>query len=1368
MVCSRPSCYRVALLLAWALLWAWSAASRDASPHRCLHSRSPALQGRAASAARLAVEYHPTHSRGVVEPEEVASRRGNTTSGSNSALRASSYAAVVQRQRAEQPNQHRAPFTPFALTGPPLRVHFDVSHLFNGSHYCTTVLQRRFDKLGDTALCAEEDVLSRWKRRFVVHRLLPLLGNAVQQWLSLRADKSGGADLEAAAASRASARRTSRIFVPQGVCGEHVAVPPAHTRDGVRETDFVVYVMAAPLHDATTVKSKTAAASSSSRTVAWATYCAVDGRTDRPVVAIMNIVPSSLNLRDEFDVGQATQGSGHDHSAPVLRRALSKLVPHFGSETPGTRGVGVHLRDRAFAAAQAMDAYYTSWTVQHYRAVLHELLHALGFAPPQLLRHAMTVRATLSAKNGLSTFSGLREGTIVVGTPAVRSAAQRWLNCSDARVVPGAALERSGGDGTAGAHWERAQFRDDLMASVLSPAAALSEMTLAFLDSLPYYHANRDFAELPWWGHNAGCSFGAGDCRPLPRFSQFQARQARGSDADRTRARYWCEAAPPTSPRRLQCTADRRAIGFCFATREIRATTPTSQTPVIESRGLSLLMEGCPVVEAYANMVCDSSDGGSGGGGNYGLAALGDGTPTDAAYRTTVLEGGRGFYFGAFSRCFATSDLHRVAEARRAAFAVAATSASYANASGAAEAGAASTGVLSSARCLQTRCAASGRSVEVRVGDAWLACPQDGRARVMAVPATWGYTGYVGCEEASMYCAGAPELVARAPSTPPPLREVATATEADADDGELPFFRVTAAFFVAFDALRAVNPLSAVDTDSAIGGGVDPIDLGFLFRSVLIKSDTALVVALHGDLARRRAQLRLSPLGAVMGQRRVGATRLVGAAIAVLAEEPSVNTTSPSRFSQHWDALISAEMDVVAHTADEAAAATNAWLTETGDGVGAAPRYGFPAVEDWLSRLACAAAVDGAAGAAAAAAARKSGAKSRGDGPSCRAASLFSLDDHVVAFVEEDAGGTWRDSRVVPPVCAAWRTGELVEPGSSSTWRVTANGVPYLSVAGPLDGVEVPDDEVPLREAALVQVRLQHRPFSARSSAATPVRQPTRTLSAAGGTSLSAPCAMPERDFTGWVSEAGLLLSLQHDLGALLGISPKWLRLRAIREAAESESASARPETETGTVDVLVAASLPVFDESAGARLSAVTRGLDARYSPGAAAASAAVTFAQVAAHTREVWVRLLASHSRDSPHAELALPSVNSRLGELQTVLCRTPRASDAATTAQHATGFVGDAPCSSDTIVLSTVVGVHAPEPGAVPAPFTEADIALSAGWNERVPPPPWSHRRLFAVAGVPVTTGAVVMSGVAVLLLLAVFSCAPDALVRRWGAR
>ncbi|KPI90271.1 putative major surface protease GP63 [Leptomonas seymouri] len=1293
------------------------ASDAPASYHRCIHGHSHAFQTITKTAARLNVEYIQSDTS-----------RADVTKPFSLPDAADSFLPVkplrsVSALSAELPTGASGHDGPAAASQPrryesypPFRIHFDVSHLFSARHFCTSVGSQRSNKLGGNVTCGQDDLFSSWKRDFLLHRLIPRLGSSVEEWLSLK-DVRAEERKESAGTPRYSAEnRTSRVIVPQGICGSAVVIPESHSIKGVYNTDFVVYVLAAPLQDTVTTASARGSASSSSRTIAWASYCALDRRTERPLVAVMNFVPSSLVMRETLSV------SAEAASASFWQRAVKRPLSFFSPVRAAHAGATERqLRKAVYDANEAMISYYSQWTAQHHRSLLHELLHALGFSPSQLQRYALRVAT------GRDSAATATNASMFIVSPKVIAAVRSWMNCSHAKRLPGAALEQSGLQGTVGAHWERLQFHDDLMAGVVSPNAALSGMTIAFFDSLPYYHANRLFAEHSIWGYRAGCSFAEGLCKPLRRFAAFREANANRSlsgfsqptdGASLTRAKYWCEATTSSSAGHTQCTADRRAIGFCFAERgslsrgnskggQWRSSSMTSA----ESRGLSLLMEGCPIVEPYSNRVCDSStDFEFAFGDTPGTDSTGD----NAHHQRRVLVEDQGYYFGPYSRCFASSDIRRLDRFAQRSLGKLMPQTLNATAGDGAPLSLPLSSLyqtpvphtLVTTRCFRTRCVNDGTAVEVRVGTEWIACPVDGSPGVVAVSPASGYAGWVGCEAAALYCADATQLQqpARLVSTPP-------LAIGKANSVVLPFYRVTVTCSISLNAVESLHPLARV------------ADAAGAFRMALVDSDRAFQAALQKDLARHRAKRSLAPLGAAMEQRAVGATRLTSATFAMLADvegDPGRRDQSNGgSFPLQWEALVSADLEVVARDSDEALTITRSWIATTSPTANASrpiaddallSEVALMSTAEWLSRASC----------AALAFRRCENANS-----SC----LLGIDERgtpstspSVLVAETTAVGLAASEQAACPV------GNPTRP-FPVTWNASArNHAASLSVVGPLDVSEQNGGAADFLEVAFIRLRLRFNSADA-----------TSVFSFASTAKVGRVVAHTAEE---WVSRPTTLLALTKDLSSLLGLSSQMVRVAFISHSAKTpeltKEKAKTPHSETAfdashffsqnTIDVGLGVSLPVLGEvpawgRTGSGVSAAGTG-----------SSTSLTWAAFTERVRAAW--------------QLLLTELVDRATAEGSSLCLLRHAS-ALLTEQQRYWVADEADGANLTfrvkcpVALNAVVGVRAPRAGA------SAEDLL--GGSGKAKAKPWWGRRVTKMGGFTVTVAAVLGSVLVAALLL-----------------
>ena len=1331
-----------------------ASADTSAAYHRCIHGHSRALQNTTRDAAKLEVEYVTLTTSNCHSNDDEAR---SVPVLADTSPRSVSELSVEERHRS---SPHYIPSAaasapPFRVstTSSPIRIHFDVSHLFNSNHFCTFAGDLRDDKLGGSVTCGPDDVFSVWKRDFVLHRLLPLLSSSVEQWLSVREanEKERESTATITTTTTAPVARATRVIVPQDICGPHVIIPVLHSTKGVYNTDFIVYVLAAPLHDAVTTTNAHASAPTSSRTIAWATYCAVDRRTERPLVAVMDFVPSALVIEESVATTVAAANTGDDGSSSAsllwrrtVGRALRPLRSLFRRERVGS--AEQQLRNAVYDANEAMTSYYAQWTAQHYRSLLHELLHALGFTPTQLRRYTMSRASPFAAVAE----SGTANAVSFITASTVRAAVQRWMNCTSTKALPGAALERSGPDGTVGAHWERLQFRDDLMAGVLLPSAALSNMTIAFFDALPYYRADQRYAEHPMWGYQAGCGFAVGACTPLRRFAAFagaNASSALAADADAvTRAKYWCEATASSSAGHAQCTSDRRAIGLCFAQRghvsrraAIRGLNGDDggrqplAAPATESRGLSLLMEGCPVVEPYANRLCDSAtvvepsvDGASPRRAGWSVAAGGgdvsrlSSTPAaDAHYQRRVLVEDQGYYFGPYSRCFASSDVRRLdRSAQRALKKQPPLFPTNRTTDGDAVNQTPTSHTLVSARCLQTRCVRGGAAVKVRVGAEWIACPADGTAGIVSVPPASGYMGWIGCEPAVLYCADAAQL-----QRPAQLVRVTPPTISEASPSVLPFYRVTAIFSLSLNVVASSSPLvQRSATASSAEPAVNGAEAAAAFRMAIVDSDRAFQAALQRDLTRHRARRGRTPFGAVMGQRFAGATRLAGATLAVflsgrahaawVAASP-VNDTTP--FPLYWKAVVVADLEVVARGAEEALASTRAWFPVAIPNGGSTADVAFPSIAEWLSRVSCAASA-------------LCGNKSSTTNDAFGEADTFFPATSSLLPVDSSAAEL---ATSVPAMC---HTRNPVQP-LPITWDASARDeTASFAVVGPLDVSELNRGSTDLREVAVLHLRLR---LGGQSKDRTGRATPASPVSVSGNVALNV--------VEGWVSQTAALLALTKDVGALLGLSAQLVRVASIRHMATREqvvnaddtnatltggatdapfSSAAASASALRSVDIGFVVSFPAADE--------VPRWFTPHADNGAGVSNAATsqTWAEFTEAVRADWQRQLVEVVERTAAGTVlcALRHASSLFFEQQ--LHQQGRPVGANSTVQSSSRLFGACP-----VALDAVVSVRAPQPGA-----SLEDLFLDSAPRTTAP---WWRRRVIHAGGFTVTAAAVLGS-------------------------
>ncbi|KAK6757598.1 hypothetical protein RB195_015425 [Necator americanus] len=200
------------------------------------------------------------------------------------------------------------------------------------------------------------------------------------------------------------------------------------------------------------------------RTMAFASHCAYDEYSRRPVAGFVNICPLAFN----------------------------------------------HMKAKDLSKWEAV--------------IKHELIHALVFSRvlfstfQGILRYTERVGHMVLVSGVTERFRRLDWETatgivshdvFMVVTPKVREEARKYFNCPD---LEGAELEDQGGAGTAGVHWEKRVLENEAMSGVTTQVYALSRITLALFEDSGWYEVNYDKAEPMSFGRGLGCGFAKQSC----------------------------------------------------------------------------------------------------------------------------------------------------------------------------------------------------------------------------------------------------------------------------------------------------------------------------------------------------------------------------------------------------------------------------------------------------------------------------------------------------------------------------------------------------------------------------------------------------------------------------------------------------------------------------------------------------------------------------------------------------------------------------------------------------------------------------------------------------------------------------------------
>ena len=149
------------------------------------------------------------------------------------------------------------------------------------------------------------------------------------------------------------------------------------------------------------------------------------------------------------------------------------------------------------------DVDYSKEKSQEYfqAIVLHEFTHILGFS----IQSFETFYHNVETRQ--DDFGIMR--TYIISSRVV-AVAQKYFNCPE---LTGVELEESGGEGTAGSHWEaRILLGEYMNGYAYTEEMVVSEFTLALLEDTGYYKANYYTGGLMRYGKNKGCDFVKGKC----------------------------------------------------------------------------------------------------------------------------------------------------------------------------------------------------------------------------------------------------------------------------------------------------------------------------------------------------------------------------------------------------------------------------------------------------------------------------------------------------------------------------------------------------------------------------------------------------------------------------------------------------------------------------------------------------------------------------------------------------------------------------------------------------------------------------------------------------------------------------------------
>lgn len=174
--------------------------------------------------------------------------------------------------------------------------------------------------------------------------------------------------------------------------------------------------------------------------------------------------------------------------------------PQFGRPVSG-----VYFLNFASMKGTTMYEYF------YFTTYTHEFMHIIFFSAKLFKDYrdpsnpSASVPTTYYEKitvNGKDQYTKLKYPNLV-------EFAKKYYRCDTLTYVP---LEDGGGDGTAGSHWEKTFFPEDIMNPTIESPAKISPFTVEMIKASGWYTIVGDPASYYDWGKDDGCVLTAGTC----------------------------------------------------------------------------------------------------------------------------------------------------------------------------------------------------------------------------------------------------------------------------------------------------------------------------------------------------------------------------------------------------------------------------------------------------------------------------------------------------------------------------------------------------------------------------------------------------------------------------------------------------------------------------------------------------------------------------------------------------------------------------------------------------------------------------------------------------------------------------------------
>jgi leishmanolysin len=169
--------------------------------------------------------------------------------------------------------------------------------------------------------------------------------------------------------------------------------------------------------------------------------------------------------------------------------------------------------------------------------MIHELTHVLGFS-----QNLYSSWRSATGASPVGRVNIRQKQTSVILTPRVVNYVKRYFNCPG---LNGAELEDNGSSGSAGSHWERRVFGNEVMTASVISNSKYSALTMALLEDSGWYKPDYAQAQAMVFGRDHGCAFVTEDCI--------------NRNTKKARFPEFCD-----TPNQQMCTFDHTTKGSCL------------------------------------------------------------------------------------------------------------------------------------------------------------------------------------------------------------------------------------------------------------------------------------------------------------------------------------------------------------------------------------------------------------------------------------------------------------------------------------------------------------------------------------------------------------------------------------------------------------------------------------------------------------------------------------------------------------------------------------------------------------------------------------------------------------------------------------